>query len=343
MKRLFMMMIGASIACAAYSNVKAYVSEGMSIPDVHRGDGRLSVAFTLYGKSQRMASGSSLTITPIVTSADGADSVELPPLKVAGRNARAALVRAGEEGARPVLRAGSNDSTVYYQSLDWLPWMENSEVTLRVEENCCGKKKPKSVRMMPLAELDYRVPTSESEYLETSSASQPYTITGRAYVLFPVNKTDIDAGYLDNDVELQRLVATLDSIAADPSIEVEKITLTGYASPEGGWSHNARLAADRAATVKQLVKEKCKVADEVFQIASVPEDWQGLRRWLVNADAEEWPERDAVIALIDSPEIADSKRNETLKIRHPKAYARLLEIVYPRLRHTDYEIKYTLK
>ena len=70
-----------------------------------------------------------------------------------------------------------------------------------------------------------------------------------------------------------------------------------------------------------------------------PEDWEGLRRRLLDLDI---PHRDEILSIVDSDLEPDPKNSE-IQRRYPKEYKFLLDSIYPALRHSDYTVKYKIR
>ena len=81
-------------------------------------------------------------------------------------------------------------------------------------------------------------------------------MAGRAFLDFPVNETTIYPNYRQNPDELKRIRRTIDSALFDKTIQVQRIYLHGYASPESPFSNNTRLAKGRTAALKEYMESK---------------------------------------------------------------------------------------
>ncbi len=79
--------------------------------------------------------------------------------------------------------------------------------------------------------------------------------------------------------------------------------------------------------------------DEMILTAYEPEDWQGLRRFVEQSDIVS---RSGILSLIDSDLSPDAK-DARIRRDYPDDYAYLLREVYPALRHSDYEVEYTVR
>lgn len=189
-------------------------------------------------------------------------------------------------------------------------------------------------------------------------------VSGRAFLDFPVNETVIYPNYRNNQSELRRIQATVDSAMFDESITITRISLHGYASPESPYSNNTRLAMGRTEALKNYLMQKYEISSRIFNNSYTPEDWDNLRGflenmqrrvkgdfWYDNKEYIETPEPPASVIrhraeLLDViNRIMDPDEKEILlkKVGNGEPYAWLYKYVYPGLRHTDYIIEYKVE
>lgn len=191
------------------------------------------------------------------------------------------------------------------------------------------------------------------------------TLTGRAFLDFPVNETTIYPAYRRNPQEIGRICATIDSALFDHTMQVTSISLHGYASPESSYSNNTRLAKGRTAALKDYLGRRYNIEAPLFHTSYTPEDWDNLRGfiadanrrrtkgdiWYENASILETPEapaevlghRDELLRIIDTDTDPDVKEELLKQVGDGKPYRWLLKHVYPGLRHTDYIIEYIVR
>lgn len=160
-------------------------------------------------------------------------------------------------------------------------------------------------------------------------------LAGVARIRFEVNKTDIDPALADNRAELAAITGRLDSIRDNLGMDIHRIELIGYASPEGSYTNNDRLASSRTAALKSFLRAEADLADSIMTVSHIAEDWAGLRAAILASDL---PDRDALLDIIDSDRPADSK--EALLRRHKASWARIAAEMLPPLRRTEYRIEY---
>ena len=155
-----------------------------------------------------------------------------------------------------------------------------------------------------------------------------------------MNKTNILPDYRSNRKEIAKIVATIDLVKNDPNVSITEINIHGYASPEGTYANNTRLAEGRAASLKEYVKSLYTLPDNIFTSNATPEDWAGLRRLVEESSL---PEKSEILAIIDNPQLDPDARDNAIRQRFPKTYQYILKEWYPGLRHSDYTVSYVVR
>lgn len=140
-------------------------------------------------------------------------------------------------------------------------------------------------------------------------------------------------------MELAKIIESIDKVKNDPDATITRVTIKGFASPEGSYSNNVRLAMGRTASLKEYVREHYNFDPEIMFTDYEPEDWAGLRAWVEDCTL---PHRTEILEVIDSPMEPDPKDHE-LKRRFPAEYKLMLDSIYPALRHSDYTVKYRIR
>ncbi|MCR5160035.1 MAG: DUF3575 domain-containing protein [Prevotella sp.] len=213
--------------------------------------------------------------------------------------------------------------------------------------NDCLARLTQTKDYVPAARVPIAEPTPTPPLLvapepepEPEPAPEPRVLKkgGKAYVDFNVNSTDLDPTLHSNPRELQKIRASLDSLIADPTAVITRFTVTGFASPEGPYDNNERLASGRSQTLCQYIADQWGVPQDIISSSYVAEDWDGLRRYVA---AQAWPSTPKMLRVIDQ-EADPDQRLTLLRKRFPQEYADIKRNALPRLRHSDYEIAYEL-
>lgn len=333
-----------SVAAAASDKTPTDAVKATNI-DVARTDNNLFVKMDLDLSGYRsLNSNREVTITPMIV--NKSDTLRLPSLTIAGRSRYYLHLREGkEEWPSPSLYKAAGNLTVPYQaSAQFSDWMGKAELVLSARScGCCGE--PIAATDIPARTLDL-IPKEKNVFRPLFAFVTPKAelvkhreIKGSAYIDFPVNRTELYPDYRRNPVELAKINATIDSVRLDKDVQFKAMTIKGYASPEGSYSNNVRLAKGRTATLKDYVLAQYSFPASIITTSYEPEDWEGLRRYVKNSNIEN---REEILAVIDS-DLKPDPKNEEIRKRYPKQYDFLLRHVYPGLRHSDYTVEYTVR
>ena len=185
-------------------------------------------------------------------------------------------------------------------------------------------------------------PSYELAYIEPQAEKEKSRhLSGQAYLSFLVNKTDIRRDYRNNAAELSKVEETINVVRKDPNTTITHIDIHGYASPEGSYANNKRLAEGRAQAFKDYVQQLIDLPANIFSVASTPEDWEGLIAFLQESGVRN-QETENILAIAKSDADPDAKERQ-MKTRYPAQWKQLLADVFPTLRHSDYRVSYTIR
>lgn len=274
---------------------------------------------------------------------NGADSLDLPSIGIYGRRRYYYYVRNGistiSGESEKSFRVSKKPEQLEYDNLIFYEdWMNGATLKVhRSDWGCC---------QAILAEYEGELGRHHEEFFPELVFVQPQaevmksrSLSGSAYIDFPVDQTVIYPDYRRNAVELGKIQATIDSVRNDKDVTITSVWLKGYASPESPYKHNTELAIGRTAALKKHIRQLYNFADNIIQTDYEPEDWAGLRRYVEQSNIDH---RAEILALIDSDMEADAKEAK-IKRTYPDEYRFMLQNFYPALRHTDYRIDYNIR
>lgn len=274
---------------------------------------------------------------------NGTDSLDLPAVGIYGRRRYYYYVRNGigsiSGESETIYRASSKPDSVAYNNLaEYEKWMDGATLKFhRSDWGCCheivaeyegilGRHReaffPELIFVQPKAEI-----------------MKSRSLSGSAYIDFPVDQTVIYPDYRRNTTELGKIQATIDSVRNDKDVTITSVWLKGFASPESPYKHNTELAIGRTAALKKHIGQLYHFADNIIQTDYEPEDWAGLRRYVEQSNINY---RAEILTLIDSNMEPDAKEAK-IKRTYPDEYRFMLQNFYPALRHTDYRIDYNIR
>lgn len=307
--------------------------------DVVRGENSLFVSMTVDVSALDVASNRELLLIPVLRG--GQDSIQLPFMIIAGRNRYYYHLRNTPVTDGNILeRVGKTETINYRAVIPFENWMSTS--VLVMDESSCGCRGEEmgDDHRVTLFRFEPKVYTPVFVYLPPDvEPVKVREVKGSAYIDFPVNRTEIHEDYRNNPVELRKIRQTIDVVRNDPDVRITSLSIKGYASPEGTYANNTRLAKGRTATLKTYVRELYHFPDSVILTSYEPEDWFGLEAYV---DSTNLKNRDAILELIRSNVEPDAKE-KMIKSTYPEDYQFLLKNVYPGLRHSDYVVQYVVR
>lgn len=274
----------------------------------------------------------------------GKEAVELPSVGVYGRRRYYSYMRNGgymlTGKDETVLKAGSRpDSLAYHAVVPYEDWMSGASFELACSEyGCCSSILDEwTLRVLSTGYVEYF-----PEMLYVSPKAQGVktdSITGTAYVIFEVNKTVLKPEIMNNQIEIGKINASIDTVRNDKDITILNVDLKGFASPESPYSHNTMLAKGRVEALKTHLQRLYRFDEGVIRAEYEPENWEGLKRFVEQSNMEH---RNEILAMIDSHMEPDAKE-VAIKRAYPDEYRFLLNNCYPSLRRTDYCIRYIVR
>ena len=338
-------------ALLAAATLSAATSDPVRVENLRIAKERDSVYVSLVLDlcDQRIGRNEVVTLVPVLQGADR--SLELPAVEILGRNQ--AVIR--ERNKQAVLNgyrwsASSGKRIPYSAQVAYEDWMKSYTVLLADSRRKCCQTAYDSTTILQTGLLPVPAPgPAPAVFLpsfaflapgdEHDGQEKARSVSGTAYVRFPVNRWEILQEYRDNYRELAKIHDTLSSIQDDQDAEITALYLKGYASPESSWSHNAMLAERRTIALKNYLQDRYGLHSSIFRTEYEPEDWEGLRKYVQQSRL---PHRQEILNIIDSGLDYDT-REALIKSRYPADYRLLLDDCYPSLRHSDYRIEYRIR
>ncbi len=343
MKRILLtsMIVVASVA-ASHSET---IVENVDVNNftVERDGNYLAVGMDLGLADLNVSSNQCVLLVPRVV--NGNDSISMPAIGIYGRTRyyyylrNYGQVNIGGPDEKTFMAKDKPAEIAYSYMIPYSEWMDGAHFALeRIDRGCCQKVMLDNYGILG----DYKDTFfPELIYIHPQGVREKrFNLSGRSYIDFPVDRTEIYPDYRRNPIELDSIRRTIDVVRNDPDASIDTLWLKGYASPESPYRHNRDLAIGRTESLKKYINNLYHFGDEVTILTDFePEDWEGLRKNVAESNLEH---RDAILALIDSdmdPDVKEAK----IKRLYPSDYRFMLQTYYPALRHTDYRISYVIR
>lgn len=334
LKYILPLFLAYTLSLSAENTEYTPVVENLEMTFSADPDSLVNISYTIDRSAWRLPSNTEVELTPVVRF--GNDSVTLPPVILAGRNAYLAHKRNDDLPKDADLVKAKGDPLQRTASIPWRPEMRISELSFLADTRGCRCRKEGETRLPQTLAMNFNPkpficvmpprPQREEKILIVSKS---------AFVNYKLGSDRLLSDYAHNAPELEEIVATIDSIRSNKEIRVDEVVIHGFASPEGPYDLNTRLAHGRAEALQKFVDEQYGFGHRIATYIT-PEDWSGLREWVKKSDLAD---RAAIIDIIDSKMEEDTKER-TLRKRFPSAWSRMLTEAFPTLRRADYTIKY---
>ena len=300
----------------------------------------LKVAFRLHLDSLQLKSEQQLVFTPLIA---GEDTIALNPIIINGKNQSIRYLRKSSKlkNSQAVVVRRRNDTeqqVLFSQTLPYRKWMKAFNLSMTEDLCGCGNLQDQDTTQMATIQPTPRI--CRDHYVKPKAeAIKVRAEKGEAYLSFKLNKSNILANFRENATELKKITSTIDLVKNDKNVEITDIDIHGYASPDGSYANNKRLANERAAALRNYVSSLYTLNSKLFTYQATPEDWEGFKKKI---QASHLADKEAILEIANSSLAPDDK---DLKIRklHPASYRYILDHIYPRLRHSDYTVTYTVR
>ena len=347
--RIFLTCFMGAATCSS-AMAQTVASGAVTIDNVQTNveNKRVDVAFRLNLNNLKLKAEQQLILTPLLA-ADG-DTTALQPIIINGRSQQIRMQRAGKldaknnQGEQPIVvmrKNGTEQSISYSQSVERMRPVEADQLQVLAAQDLCGCgdiKNQDQTLITTIDNLDAWMPAL-AFVKPAAEARKQRAEKGEAYLSFRVNKTDIVVDLFDNSRELAKITKTIDLVREDKNVQITGINIHGFASPDGPYANNERLARERAASLKNYVANLYPINAKLFSSNSTPEDWDGFRRKVQQSNLANKEE----IIKISNSSLAPDDKDKRIRQLYPHDYAVIMSDIYPRLRHSDYTVSYTVR
>ncbi|SHF93855.1 DUF3868 domain-containing protein [Dysgonomonas macrotermitis] len=294
----------------------------------------------------------SLTLTPLLSS--NGNQRTLPPVLINGSTRHKVYERsinlkkdqAEQLDFYKVVKENSLNNTIQYNTvIPYESWMETSQLQVKEDLCGCGGHQQETytetlaanfageVKAQPYIPILAYIEPRKEEIKERSSKWE-------TALDFPVNQSTILPNYMNNLYELSKVEEKINSIKSDNSIQISKIIITGFASPEGSVAINEKLSKERAEALKNYLAQKLAMPSDIYQVQYGGENWDGLVSLL---NASDISRKEGILDIIRNTDNVDSRKSKLKTFAGGSAYKELLTNVYPKLRKVVGEAYYTVK
>ena len=246
-----------------------------------------------------------------------------------------------------------NDQTVNYKmggrydmktSFAYQPEMVQSELYLTFN----AKVGNKSVKVPDVKVADGVIATSELYRRTLSTATPALAPDGfqrivqqeqEANIKFLIGQAQLRKSELQNN-SVQEFVRLLKDIAAkQETLRLDNVEVTGFASPDGGYDVNDRLASNRRAVAQKYVDEQMKKSGASANVDTkyTAEDWDGFQKLVAASNIQD---KDVILRVLSMYQDPEEREAQIRNIS--SAFRELADGILPQLRRSrliaNYEV-----
>ncbi len=246
-----------------------------------------------------------------------------------------------------------NDQTISYKmgglydmktSFAYQPEMQESELYLTFNARI-GKKDVKipdvkiATGVLSTSELYKRTLTSANPALSPDGFQRIVKQEQEANIKFLIGQAQLRKSELQNN-SVQEFVRLLKDIAADQEkLRLENVEVTGFASPDGGYTVNDRLASNRRAVAQKYVDQQMKKTGASGNVDTkyTAEDWDGFKQLVSASNIQD---KDVILRVLSMYKDPEEREAQIRNIS--SAFRELADGILPQLRRSrliaNYEV-----
>ena len=244
-----------------------------------------------------------------------------------------------------------NDQTISYQlgghytmktSYEYEPAMQKSELYLTFDAKL-GKKQ---VNVPAIKVADGVIATSEL-YHRTLTSAQPSVAPDafqrvveqkqEANIKFLIQQAELRKSELQNN-SVQEFVNLLKRISGDrENMMLSNVEVSAYASPDGGFALNEKLANKRQTNTEDYVKKQMKQAnmDADVEANYTAQDWEGFQKLVQASDIQD---KDVILRVLSMYKDPQEREQQIKNMSH--GFQELADGILPELRRARLTINY---
>ena len=132
----------------------------------------------------------------------------------------------------------------------------------------------------------------------------------------------------------------IDDLKNDANVNVKRLDIIGYASPEGTLEANKRLSEGRAMALRNYLATQYDFPKNQYHIRFGGENWEGLVKALATIEMDDKAE---VLDIIENVPIEKGRETKLMKLHSGVPYRFMLKNIFPSLRVAICKVSYDIK
>ncbi len=154
-------------------------------------------------------------------------------------------------------------------------------------------------------------------------------------VRYNINASQMTKGYDGNDKSLSKVHMLFDTITDCRCTKITKVTVVGYASPDGNKEDNKELAYNRADNFYKYISNEYNLSEYPSEVTGKALSWSGIKSGVLKSDI---PNKSEVVDIITSRQ-SNSAIEAKLRAM-PTSWSYLCKNVLPMYRNVELHISY---
>lgn len=269
-----------------------------------------------------------LTLTPVVKYAGG--ETELDPIVVQGEDVTE---------NNKVISYDTGGKEKASDTFEYEDEMMRSELVVRIS----GEAKGKTVQFDDVKLADGIIVTPNLVQVDPkliAFSDNFQRIVPDEYVTdikYVINRADVRRSEISKE-DVEGMTAYLKNASENDRIDLKKVQISAYASPDGPYDFNDNLSEKRQKSAdkylnSEIRKADISVADELFSMLTTPEDWEGFKELMQKSDIQDKEMILRVLSMHSDPEVREQEiRNITA------AFEEIKEKILPDLRRSKFTV-----
>lgn len=313
--------------------------------DIHISGDSIYIDLAVYLKDIPVKSKSYIALTPELISPNG-QTASFPRILINGKKRnklynRSANLHGVPENFYYIAKVGEDEAIRYNAGVAYSQWMNDSRlVVLKESCGCAGNDLTREYLL--LAEFKPTPLIFSPVYIAPPvEVVKNRDIKGEAFVIFPVGKYILNPDLANNAEELAKIRKSIDYVSEVPRVQITKIMIDAYASPEGNVAHNITLSENRAKALVDYITYAYQLDKSLFSVSSKGENWEGLRTAVSESTYFTESQKQDIVKILDIENVTIRKQ-QLKSYQKGQVYQYLLANVYPQLRRSDYKIEYVV-
>lgn len=157
----------------------------------------------------------------------------------------------------------------------------------------------------------------------------------KALIDFAQGRSDVDTTLGDNASELKRIMKCIEDVASRSEFALDSLVIMASCSPEGAYSLNRKLSADRSESVRKYIGDFVPPEwKDSLKVSVMPENWEQLERLVENDTVIGEAGRKRILAIIKDRKNPDEAERRLAGLSE---YRYMREKLYPKLRSVRFD------